>query len=83
MPATTGGSHAVSAFATLVVGAMLSKYLWEYAPPLGEASLATLRLVRSLTGAAVPLDEQFAGTLALMVSLSFLWGVFYHVGRHG
>jgi hypothetical protein len=83
MPATTGGSHALAAFATLIVGTMLSKYLWSYAPPLGEASVAVIRVLRRLTGAGIPLDEQFAGTVVVMVSLSFLWGVLYHVGRHG
>ncbi|WP_318569805.1 hypothetical protein [Salinigranum marinum] len=83
MPATTGGSHALSAFATLIVGTMLSKYLWSYAPPLGEASIAAIRLVRSVTGASVPLNEQFAGTVVVMVSLSFVWGIVYHFSRHG
>jgi hypothetical protein len=83
MPAATGGSHAVSAFATLDVGSMVSKYLWSYAPPLGEVSLAAIRVVRSVTGAAIPISEQFAGTLLVMLSLSFVWGVAYHLGRHG
>jgi hypothetical protein len=83
MPATTGGSHALSAFATLVIGTMVSKYLWSYAPPLGEASLAAIGVIRSLTGADIPVNQQFAGTLVVMVSLSFLWGIAYHVGRHG
>jgi hypothetical protein len=83
MPATTGGSHALSSFATLIVGTMLSKYLWSYAPPLGEASVAVIQLVRSVTGASLPLDQQFAGTVVVMVSLSFVWGIVYHFGRHG
>ncbi|WP_380679783.1 hypothetical protein [Salinigranum sp. GCM10025319] len=83
MPATTGGSHALSAFATLIVGTVLSKYLWSYAPPLGEASVATIRLVKSVTGASIPLTEQFAGTVVVMVGLSFVWGIVYHVSRHG
>jgi hypothetical protein len=82
MPAKTGSSHALSAFVTLIVGTVLSKYLWTYAPPLGDVSLAVVRFVHSTTGARVPIDEQFAGSLAVMVGLSFVWGVVYHLGRH-
>ena len=83
MPATTGGSHALASFVTLVAGTLLSKYVWSIAPPLGEASLLAIETIKGVTGAAIPGTEQFAGTIVVMVGISFLWGVVYHFGRHG
>lgn len=83
MPAKTGGSHAIAAFVSLLVGTMISKYLWSVAPPLGEASLTVMRLLRETTGATIPVDDTLAGAVIVMVVLSFIWGVVYHVGRHG
>jgi hypothetical protein len=83
MPAKTGGSHAISAFASLLIGSILSKYVWKFAPPLGEATTAVVTILRAATGANLPIDEQFTGTIVVMLGLSFLWGVVYHVGRHG
>lgn len=83
MPAKTGGSHAIGAFVTLIVGSTVSKYVWELAPPLGEASMLVVEAMQSLPGVTVPVTDEFAGALLLMVGLSFLWGVVYHVGRHG
>ena len=82
MPAKTGASHGMSAFVTLVVGTVMSKYLWDLAPPLGEASMATMELIRSTTGVDLPVNEQFAGMVVVMVALSFAWGIVYHFGRH-
>jgi len=82
MPATTGASHGFAAFATLLVGTVFSKYVWSITPPIGELSLLVIRQVRSATGASIPVTEQFAGALVVMVGLSFVWGVVYHVGRH-
>lgn len=82
MPAKTGASHGLSAFATLIVGTVLSKYLWNAAPSLGETSLLVVKGIRSSTGADLPVNEQFAGALVVMVALSFVWGVVYHFGRH-
>jgi hypothetical protein len=81
MPAKTGGSHALAGFSTLVVGSLLSKYLWAVVPSLGEASLLAVDLLRRVTGASLPVTEQFAGSLVVMVGLSFLWGVLFHLGR--
>jgi hypothetical protein len=83
MPAKTGGSHAISAFASLRIGSILSKYVWKFVPPLGELTTATITLLRTTTGMNLPVDEQFTGTIVVMLGLSFLWGVVYHVGRHG
>jgi hypothetical protein len=83
MPATTGASHGLAAFVTMIVGTMLSKFVWDLVPPLGEVSLLTIETVQNTTGADVPVSENFAGALVVMVGLSFLWGVVYHFGRHG
>jgi hypothetical protein len=82
MPATSGVSHGLAAFTTLLVGTVLSKWIWDLLPPLGEAALATVSLIRATTGVALPADERFAGTVVVMVALSFVWGVVYHFGRH-
>lgn len=82
MPATSGASHGLAAFVSLIIGAILSKYVWQLLPPVGEVALFVMVTVRSLLGVDVPIDEQLAGTAVVMVLLSFLWGVVYHVGRH-
>jgi hypothetical protein len=82
MPAKTGASHGLAAFVTLLVGTMLSKFVWDLLPPLGELSLRTIQTIHSLTGIEIPVSEQFAGTIVVMVGLSFLWGIAYHLGRH-
>jgi len=81
MPAKTGTSHALAAFVSLVVGSMLSKYVWTYTPPLAEAGAAIGRLLAPLLG--TPLSREVAGGLLLVLALSFVWGVVYHLGRHG
>lgn len=82
MPASSGASHGLAAFATLIVGSMLSKFIWELIPPLGQLSLSTIQLIRATTGANIPISEQFAGTVVVMIGLSFFWGVIYHISRH-
>lgn len=82
MAITSGASHGVSAFVTLMVGTMLSKYVWALAPPLGELSLLIVGFVETFTGGAVYADRQLAGTLLVMCLFSFLWGVGYHFKRH-
>lgn len=82
MPASSGASHGLAAFVTLIIGAVLSKYVWQLLPPLGQLSLFTIRTIQSLTGAAIPVNEQIAGMAVVMVLLSFVWGVVYHFSRH-
>lgn len=82
MPAASGASHGFAAFVTLIVGTVLSKFIWDLVPPLGQFSLSVVGWLRSLTGADIPVNEQFAGALVVMVGLSFAWGIVYHVGRH-
>lgn len=83
MAATSGISHGFAAFGTLICGSILSKFIWEFIPPLGQLSLLSIRIIQSVTGAEIPVNEQFAGTIVVMIGLSFLWGVIYHLGRHG
>jgi hypothetical protein len=80
MPAKTGTSHALAAFASLIVGTTLSKYVWTYTPPLAEAGAAVGRQLEPLVG--VPLSRELTGGLVVVLALSFLWGVIYHLGRH-
>lgn len=82
MPVSSGASHGLASFVTLIIGAVFSKYIWQLLPPLGELSLYVISTIRSLTGADIPLNEQIAGMMIVMVILSFVWGVVYHVGRH-
>lgn len=82
MPAKSGASHGLAAFVTLIAGTILSKLIWDLVPPLGQVSLFAVKLIRSVTGIRLPVSEEFAGTLVVMVVLSFIWGVVYHYGRH-
>jgi len=82
MPAKTGASHGFSAFVTLLLGTALSKFVWDILPPLGELSLVTIRTLQSETGLNIPVTEEFAGTIVVMVGLSFAWGMVYHFSRH-
>lgn len=82
MAGTSGASHGLAAFVTLLTGTILSKFVWDLAPPVGEVALHTTEIIRSTTGVGIPVNEQFAGTIVVMVGLSFVWGVVYHLGRH-
>lgn len=82
MPAKTGGSHATASLVTFVLGTVLSKYIWSVAPPLGEVALGAMTVLRSTTGLPVPVSDQSAGTMVVMLVLSFVWGVVYHVSRN-
>lgn len=82
MPASSGASHGAAAFVTLIIGAILSKYVWQVLPPIGELSLFVMGRIKSLTGADIPVNEQIAGMVVVMIGLSFVWGVVYHIGKH-
>jgi len=83
MTVKSGMSHGFAAFGTLICGSVLSKFIWEFLPPLGELALLAISTFQAVTGADIPVNEQFAGTIIVMLGLSFLWGVVYHIGRHG
>lgn len=82
MAGVSGASHGLAAFVTLLVGTILSKFVWDLAPPVGDVALQITDIIQSTTGASIPVNEQFAGTLVAMVALSFVWGVVYHFRRH-
>jgi hypothetical protein len=83
MTLKSGMSHGLAAFGTLIFGTTLSKFIWDILPPLGELALLSISTLQSITGANIPVNERFAGTIVVMVILSFIWGVVYHLGRHG
>lgn len=82
MPAKTGASHGIAAFATLLIGTMLSEFVWAVLPPVGKISLLAMSVLDAQVGIDVPTSEQFAGTIVVTAVLSFLWGVVYHYGRY-
>jgi len=79
MPTKTGGSHALGAFVSMIVGTVLSKYIWTYTPPLARVGAAVGDFLRAVTG--VGFSHQQAGALVVVLTLSFAWGVVYHVLR--
>lgn len=78
----TGASHGFAAFATLLIGSVVSKFVWAVLPPVAEISLMAMNFLDGQVWLDVPTSEQFAGTIVVMVALSFLWGVVYHLGRN-
>lgn len=82
MPAKTGASHGLAAFLTFIVGSMLSNFVWDTMPSIGRLSLFAVETLQSVTGVYIQANEQTAGTLIVMVTLSVLWGVIYHFQRH-
>lgn len=82
MPAKSGASHGFAAFGSLIIGTILSKFVWDFLPPLGKLSLHTMTLLNKQAGVNIPTSERFAGSAVVMVGLSFIWGIIYHVTRH-
>ncbi|WP_436908550.1 hypothetical protein [Halosimplex marinum] len=80
MPAKTGGSHALAAFVSTVVGTVLSKYIWAYTPPLAAVGAA---VGDALAAVGVHLSHRQTGSLVVVVGLSFVWGAVFHLTRHG
>ncbi|NHN58610.1 MULTISPECIES: hypothetical protein [Halorussus] len=80
MPATSGGSHSFSAFASMLTAAVISKFVWQHTPSFVEVSRRVGSVLVAATGVAF--SPRFAGTLLIATALSFVWGVCYHVARH-
>ncbi|WP_115865541.1 hypothetical protein [Halorussus litoreus] len=80
MPAKTGGSHSFAAFASMIVATVISKYVWQVAPPFARVSEMAGELLLDVTGVVYP--PQFVGSLIIASGLAFVWGVLYHVTRH-
>lgn len=83
MPAKTGASHGMAAFSTFLIGSIFSKAVWDIIPPVAEISLFVVETLQSIVGVNIQANEQTAGTLVIMFVLSILWGVGYHLQRHG
>lgn len=80
MPAKTGGSHSFAAFASMIVGTVISRYIWETIPSFARLSENVGSLLLSVTG--VTYSAQFVGGLLIASVLAFAWGVLYHLKRH-
>lgn len=80
MALTSGGSHSFSAFASMVVATVISKYVWNQTPSFVEVSKLVGDAIVVVTG--VQLAPKTAGSILIASSLAFVWGVLYHVTRH-
>lgn len=81
MPAKTGASHAVASFTTIVLGALISNYLSTHSELIHGTTVRVGETLVSLAGLSLP--ETVTGFLLISTLLSFVWGVAYHVSRHG
>ncbi|QLC35561.1 hypothetical protein EFA46_015135 (plasmid) [Halarchaeum sp. CBA1220] len=77
MPLRSGLSHAASGFTSLVASA----YLSAHSAVLMNATRAIGRTV--LTVAPLGLSAYVTGLLVVAAAVSFVWGVAYHLRRHG
>jgi hypothetical protein len=80
MPAKTGGSHSFAAFTSMIVGTVISRYIWEMLPPFAHLSETVGALLLDVTG--VSYSAEFVGGLLIASVLAFAWGVLYHLKRH-
>lgn len=80
MAITSGTSHSFSAFASMVVATIISKYVWNQTPSFVDASNLVGDAIVTVTG--VQLAPQTAGSLLIASGLAFVWGVLYHITRH-
>ena len=80
MAVTSGASHALAAFSTVLLGAFLKIYLETYSGLIRTATEGLGGLVTAALG--VPVSAEIAGVAIVAALLSFLWGVGYHKARH-
>jgi hypothetical protein len=80
MPAKSGASHASAALVSIILGAVISSYIKVYAEPVARVTETIGSLV--VTQVGLPLPEEMSGVLVVVVILSFVWGVAYHIARH-
>lgn len=78
MPTKATGSHPVSALVALVAATVLSKYVWELLPPLGNASQATLNVINSSI-IPVPTNSEAAGALVVFIVVTVTWEVAHYI----
>jgi len=85
MPVKSGGSHALSAFLAIYVGYAVKSYLDAHSTELRTATdvagVFVVEVLASTVGIRIP--EVLAGMLAISVAIAFVWGLSYHVVRHG
>jgi len=79
MPAKSGGSHAIAAFLSIVIGALISNFLSAHTGLFRDASQSTGSAVTDVLGLGAP--GQVVGLLVIAMALSFGWGVAYHYAR--
>jgi len=81
MPAKSGVSHALASFVTIILGAFISNYLSAHLGVLWGITRSVGGIIAGVTGLNMP--EVVTGIVVVSTVLSFLWGVAYHVSRHG
>jgi len=80
MPVKSGASHALAAFTTIILGAVISNFLNAHSSVLRDLSSTVGGFVTTVGG--VDLSNTLVGLLVISTFLSFLWGVAYHIARH-
>lgn len=80
MPTKSGASHALAAFTTILLGAVISNFLNAHSRSLRSLSRTVGELVTPVLGITV--SNTVAGMLIIATVLSFVWGIAYHVARH-
>ncbi|ERH13364.1 MAG: hypothetical protein J07HB67_02403 [halophilic archaeon J07HB67] len=75
MPTKAVGSHTLSALVALFAGQVLSKYVSEVLPSLGEASRVALTAVNSLPAVSIPHGAEAAGTVLVIVAVTAVWEI--------
>jgi hypothetical protein len=78
MPVKTGLSHAVAAFACLLVSSTFATYVKQYALVETGTRWAGWFVVVVTDGAV---EASYGGPLLVGAALSFLWGMAYHARR--
>lgn len=80
MATTSGLSHAVAAFLSIIIGALLSNFLSAHSALLNRFSEGVGGVIVGITG--ISLSEDVTGLLLVSTVLAFFWGVAYHHARH-
>lgn len=85
MALKSGGSHAGAAFVALVCGSAFRTYLGAHSPELRRMTdaVGAVIVVELAAAAGVDLPRTVAGMITVAVAIAFVWGVCYHVARHG
>ena len=81
MPAKSGGSHAFSSVASVVLSSVLAGYIDTQSGTVAGITEGVGLFVTETLG--IPMPEEVAGMVLLIAVISFVWGVVYHYARHG